>query len=278
LMMRFAIAVLAGVVLANAQIANVTVVSAASFEPGLPANGSIATLFCTGLEGIPQLTSAAEYPLPRELAGVQVFVSGKVAPLYAAASFGSYQQVNFQVPIDADAGDTLEVAIEHGSSRGSQSVKRLANSPGEFFLLTDGSPALQHADYSLVTANHPAHAGETLMVYLTGMHGTTPEVPTGEAAPFDPLAVVPQIEQVAVADIVRISFAGIEVQPQFAGLVPGMAGVYQINFVVPQFYQDNPVEMMLVRTKCTAFFGSCQAGGGVRTSIFSRKVQVAARR
>jgi hypothetical protein len=39
--------------------------------------------------------------------------------------------------------------------------------PGIFNSLT--APAVQHADYSMVTPSHPAQVGETLLVYLTGL-------------------------------------------------------------------------------------------------------------
>jgi uncharacterized protein (TIGR03437 family) len=273
-----AIALTASLAPARSQIRNIVVTSAASFEPGLPSPGSIASLFCIGLDGIPSLTSASTYPLPRDLAGVRVLVSGIPAPLYAVAALDGYQQVNFQVPLDAAGGDPAAVVVERGSLRGIQTVITLSESPGEFFLLADGSPAIQHANYDLVTAASPVSPGETAITYLTGLHSTVPRVATGEAAPFEPLAIVPQWNQVATADIIRVEFAGISVQPQFVGLVPGMAGVYQINFVVPAMLQESPAGMLLIRQKCTAFFGSCQAGGGIKTTQRSRPVRVPVRR
>jgi uncharacterized protein (TIGR03437 family) len=71
---------------------------------------------------------------------------------------------------------------------------RRSRGPGDFFTLPN-SPygALQHAaDFSLVTAANPAHAGETEIGYLTGLAGTEPVVPAGQASPYSPLAVVPQ--------------------------------------------------------------------------------------
>lgn len=50
----------------RAEIANIVVTSAASFEKGRPAGGSIASVFCTGLKGISGVISADRYPLPLE--------------------------------------------------------------------------------------------------------------------------------------------------------------------------------------------------------------------
>ena len=40
----------------------------------------------------------------------------------------------------------------------------------------------------LVTLSNPVHPGDVLVIYLTGMGRTYPEVETGVPAPFDPLA------------------------------------------------------------------------------------------
>jgi adhesin/invasin len=82
-----------------------------------------------------------------------------------------------------------------------------------------------HADYSLVTQSNPAKAGETLQLYLTGLGSVTPSVADGAAASTTTLSMVD--EQVAVY------VGGLTSKIAFAGLAPGFAGLYQINFVVP---------------------------------------------
>jgi hypothetical protein len=78
-----------------------SIVNAASFHPGLPSPGGLASLFVTGLN-VTGVQTASGYPLPIELAGVTILVQGVPAPILAVAGApdGSYQQINFQVPFD----------------------------------------------------------------------------------------------------------------------------------------------------------------------------------
>ena len=77
----------------------------------------------------------------------------------------------------------------------------------------------------LVTPTNPIHAKDTIVIYLTGMGATYPQVSAGLAAPLSPLATV-----ISSPDV---SLGGFPLQVQYAGLVPGEVGVYQINAYVP---------------------------------------------
>jgi uncharacterized protein (TIGR03437 family) len=93
---------------------------------------------------------------------------------------------------------------------------------GIFFV--NGVPAVTHAsDFSLVTAGNPAHPGEYLTVFCSGLGLTTPVVPAGQASPFAPI-VAPGYISIGT---------GAEVLFQYAGLSPGSIGLYQINFQLP---------------------------------------------
>jgi len=121
----------------------------------------------------------------------------------------------------------------------------------------------QHAhDYSLVTSQNPARPGETLIGYLTGLPGTNPPVPTGEAAPSSPPAIVPQFTMRGVPgwDIYTIRLGNldtnnpIEVTPSFLGLVPGLAGVFQVNFTVPLAWSGGSTWLNLTRDRWGGMF------------------------
>jgi uncharacterized protein (TIGR03437 family) len=60
---------------------------------------------------------------------------------------------------------------------------------------------------------------------MTGLGPVDPPVSAGQAAPASPLAhaTVP----------IRVQVGGVETAMSFAGLAPGMAGIYQVNFRVP---------------------------------------------
>jgi hypothetical protein len=105
-----------------------------------------------------------------------------------------------------------------------------------------GSAAVTHLDGTVVDAAHPAHGGEKLVMYAVGLGATNPPVKTGAASPAAP----------ALANAFGLSFypfpnlppwVGFNPNnqipplpvptPLFAGLVPGLVGVYQINFILP---------------------------------------------
>jgi uncharacterized protein (TIGR03437 family) len=170
---------------------NIVVTSASSFQVGIPARGSIGTIFCTGMN-ISGSVQANGVPLPWNLAGVSVTVGGANAPLFSVSGLSGYQQINFQVTEEAVFGNDGSAAVavtQNGNTGIATAIAQFPTSPGEFFTLPNSlRGAFQHAsDYSVVTDANPAHAGETVIGYLTGLAGTVPVVPTGQASPFSPL-------------------------------------------------------------------------------------------
>lgn len=267
-----ALTLLLSAVEAGAAIGNVVVTSAASFEAGLPPKGSIAAIFCTGLEGIRGTVSAQSTPLPRELAGVRVKVGGADAPIFAVAGMSGYQQINIQVPQEAtiqvpdgwpvgNAEARVDLVIEQMEQRASIQVT-VRKSPGDFFESDGGFAIIQHAkDYSLVTQENPARPDEVLIAYLTGMRGTRPVVPTGVRSPSDPPALVPQTSLIIDSEDIVLRLrpdAVVVLSPDFLGLVPGLVGVYQINFKLREqelLFGERPLapfntEFYLVRSYC----------------------------
>jgi uncharacterized protein (TIGR03437 family) len=86
--------------------------------------------------------------------------------------------------------------------------------------------AVFHAGTAIaVDDDHPAHAGEILEMYGTGIGSTDPVVPAGDPSPANSIAMA------VIQPAVRIGTLGVQVL--FAGLTPGLAGVGQINIVVP---------------------------------------------
>ena len=71
-------------------------------------------------------------------------------------------------------------------------------------------------DYTLVTSQNPAHAGEYLTIFCTGLGVTTPNIRAGDAAPPIPASAQTKL-------YVPLG------QLTYAGLAPGYAGVYQVN-------------------------------------------------
>jgi uncharacterized protein (TIGR03437 family) len=268
---------LAVAMVCRAQSQPITVTSGADFGLGVPANGSIVTLFCVGLSGIDRVSVALGYPLPRELQGVRVTIGGRTAPLYAVAPVTTgAAQINAQVPLDAEVeGSNVSIRVEQGQTVLTATSQVRLDSPGEFFRVSTSEGIFQKANsgYALVTNTNPARSGDILVTYLTGLPAATPPVPAGEAAPFEPLSIVPQYSLPAGIEELSLLIDGLAVRPIFVGLAPGLAGVYQVNFTLPSV--ASPVaEIVLQRRSCRAAFGSCVNGGGSTRTTRSTAVRL----
>jgi uncharacterized protein (TIGR03437 family) len=170
-------------------------------------------------------------PVPTTLAGVQVFVNGIAAPLELV----SQEQISALIPyeISGESFATFQVVV-HGSKSNRVTVYVGNTSPGIYTLTENGigEGAILHSDYSLVTDKSPAVAGETVFLYMTGLGTVTPQVADGAAAPNTPFSVSDE-----AADISVVLDDGVDsplpTNVLFAGLAPGIAGLYQVNFTVP---------------------------------------------
>jgi uncharacterized protein (TIGR03437 family) len=200
------------------------VYNAASMHLGdVVSPGQIVSIF--GAELAPAAGSATGFPLPQSLQGVTVTVGGIAAPLF----YVSPSQINFQVPFDVAQGAT-SIVVKRGSgsplvSAVVRSVFVIPATPGIFTAAGDGynSPVVVHtSDYTQVTAQNPAHAGEFLAIFCTGLGAVNGSVRAGDAASAAP--VQPSFEVV-------VDSAGVGSAP-YAGLAPGFAGLYQVNFQV----------------------------------------------
>lgn len=142
-------------------VQNIVVTSAASFELGLPPNGSIGSIFCTGLN-VQGIVKARGGPLPFSLAGVTVAVGGASAPLFAVAAGPGYQLINFQVPQETqiDSNGAAEIVVRQNGASGSARAT-ISKRPGDFFRLPgDAYGIFRHgAGLSLVTKQNPAKPG-----------------------------------------------------------------------------------------------------------------------
>lgn len=198
------------------------VYNAASMRLGdVIAPGEIVSIF--GAELSPAAQAAAAFPLPVSLQGVSVTVGGEAAPLL----YVSPGQINFQVPFDVAQAATAILVTRGSQSSAARPVGVILSSPGIFTAAGDGfnSPIIVHtSDYSLVTAQNPAHVGEYVAIFCTGLGAPTASIRAGDAAPAVPVPIQQPIEVV-------LDSGGLDAVP-FAGLAPGYAGLYQVNFQV----------------------------------------------
>ena len=227
------------------------IVSTANFAPGPTpvAPGSILSIFGIGLAD--QTLAASSLPLPTELAGVRVLVGGIAAPLLAvAADAGSgSDQINFQLPVEAAAWTYADVVVvNNGVISDPEGIAILPGVPAVFTLNQQGigAAAALHADFTLVSSAGPARAGETILIYATGLGAVRPPAITGQA----PGALS------NVAGNVEVRIGSRAAVVSFAGLAPGFVGLYQLNVVVPAGLPGGDAALELILDGITAGDGA----------------------
>ncbi len=226
------------------------VVNAASFTPA-PDNfispNAIISIFGKDLSLRTRRASRADLVggrLPVTLGGVSVKIGGVLAPLY----YVSPNQINAQAPSAILPGELpLEVTRESLRSE-SEMVKIRELSPGLFSWpppLPDGrlQAVATHLDFTPVGRGHPegatpAHPGQLVVLWATGLGQTVPTVFEGELPNFAAWIVLPS----------RVWVEGQPVPDHrllYAGQAPGFAGLYQINVLLPDLTPTGDVEVMI---------------------------------
>ena len=98
-----------------------------------------------------------------------------------------------------------------------------------------GDAIALHPDGSNVTPASPAQTGEVLAIYLTGLGTVSPTVTDGSLGPTNPLSIADELTAgnlgVNFNDFNNSSFQSATIG--YAGLAPGLSGLYQLNVTVP---------------------------------------------
>jgi uncharacterized protein (TIGR03437 family) len=185
------------------------------------ARGELILLNGTNLAGTAVVTTVA--PFTTSLGGVQVFFNGIAAPIY----YVTPGLISAIVPY----GITTDIAeikvVNNGVSSNIITAYVGDTAPGVFTNPPGGisRAIVQHLDYSLVTAENPAHLGETLLGYLTGTGDVSPAVTDGAPGPTAPLS--------ATTNSISLKIDKLPATVGFSGLVPTLSGLYAIVFTVP---------------------------------------------
>ena len=197
-------------------------------------------------------TPTAKSPLPTTLNGVQVYVNGYPAPLL----YVSPTQINLLAPTAWYPGAGwyyLTFQVYNQSYNGgtySNAVRVFAanSAPGVFNLTGSAiGPAvvLRHSDHSLITDANPAHPGDVVDIYATGLGITYNQPSDGSPGLYSPLLFA-----------WHIFMNGVECDPTIASNYAGLAysdpalnypGLYQVTVTVPSGTGsgDLPLEIVL---------------------------------
>jgi len=145
------------------------------------------------------------------------------------------------VPFELNSNSPAQVVVNYqGQISAPQTVPTSAAAPGVFTLNGSGTGAVlavNLADKSVNDANHPAMAGSSVLLYLTGAGQTNPPGTNGQlAGNSPPLPLLP----------VTATIGGKSVTPSYAGSAPGIVqGVIQVNLQIPAGLTAGPVPIQL---------------------------------
>jgi uncharacterized protein (TIGR03437 family) len=161
--------------------------------------------------------SATSFPCPTTLAGLQVFVNGTAVPLISA----SPTSVAFQLPWETPYNASLQLAANTGSQF-VQGPLQLLLAP--FSPLQQGS-AINENFTAVITQSNPANPGDVVTFYLSGLGAVTAAVPDGLPTPASLLPVL--------ASAITVSYGTTPLKIYYAGLAPGLIGIYQLTVQTP---------------------------------------------
>jgi uncharacterized protein (TIGR03437 family) len=161
----------------------------------------------------------------------QVLINGAPAPLISSTA----TEIDAQIPWETPAGTvTLQVTAPAAI------FQQVIQIPMEAIAATPlGQPI--HQNFSgFITEASPAEPGEIVQFYFTGLGPVVPPVADGKPSPASPLA------QLTTPLKTSFAFQGggnpEAPQLQYAGLAPGLIGVYQVSIQLPATIVGLPAE------------------------------------
>ena len=150
--------------------------------------------------------------------------------------FASDGQLNFLMSSVESAGPVKVRVVTEGITGPEITVTLVDAAPALFpNPLAAGYAIAQDSNLHLLTADSPAHAGDIVVIYVTGLGRTSPNPALGEIPNY-------AATMLAVASL-KVTLNGTAVDPgliKYAGLTPRSAGLYQINLELPKEIGNDP--------------------------------------
>jgi uncharacterized protein (TIGR03437 family) len=149
-----------------------------------------------------------------------------VGGIFASLLYVSPTQVNFIMPASLLPGQTNIYLLRDFIVTPTAQITLLDAAPA---LFQDNSGiAAEHADGSLISSDAPAHPGEVIVVYGTGLGRTNPTQIDGTfARAAAPIILLNQLQVLLDGQAVPAE------NILYAGITPGFSGLYQVNLRLP---------------------------------------------
>lgn len=204
-------------------------VSGSTFGSGI-SSGAIVSIFGNFLAAYEGGASAL--PLPTKLLGAIVKVNGTAAPIY----YASPTQINFQIPHEVQGGSAQVTVTVANLTSAPTSVSLAGSAPGIFTVDSSGKGQgiVTNAQTNVFAApagtipgltTSPIAKGQFATIYASGLGAVTNPPASGTPASGTNLSTT--------ITPVTVNVGGVNVAADFAGLVPGFVGLYQVNVQIP---------------------------------------------
>jgi uncharacterized protein (TIGR03437 family) len=161
---------------------------------------------------------------PTELGGVQVFIENVAVPLL----YVSPAQINLIAPYLLDGRIAAHIKIVTAEGTSNEVVLGVRQALPEIFEIFSGLPpaaAILNPDGTVNSHDHPAHVGDIVAMFVSGVGQTNPAGVDGEIFPSAGGTPVLPIKVQLNSSFAEVTYAG-----NAPGLVSGVA---QVNFQVP---------------------------------------------
>lgn len=195
--------------------------SYAPFTSGI-SSGELIALTGSNL-GPTKLAVALKDPLPTTLGGVQVLINGVPVPLMLASATEIYALVPF-----ATTTATAQIQVTYqGATSNMITAPVNLTTPGIYTTPIGGVSRANayHPNGSPVTPANPAKINEVVSMYVTGLGDVTPTIVAGSVGPT-------KIPSVPINPF-SYYIDSIAATPSYAGLAPGLAGLYELKITIP---------------------------------------------
>jgi acid phosphatase type 7 len=176
------------------------------------APGSVVTIAGRNMARVNAVS--AGYPLPTSLSGVSLKVAGRPMPLLSVSA----SQIEAQMPYGVTGPVTLEISTPNGSASTAFTVSPVAPSLLEIV-----------SQNGLFAGSNPARPGSVISLYMTGLGEVQGGIEPGHAAASGSIRVVAPVE---------VWLGDMRLEPRFAGLAQGHAGIYRVDIAIPKDLAD----------------------------------------